>query len=73
VTRIAFDQTGIVTQLETKTLKDSTPVMVAKEVTPTEGQQLGFFEQMLGNVGRFNAAEGAGRTRSAINSPGGRR
>ena len=73
VTRIAFDQTGVVTQLETKTLKDSKFVSVAKEVTPTEGQQLGLFEQMLGNVGRFNAAEGANRTHPSSNSPGGRR
>ena len=71
VTRITFDQTGIVTHLENKTLKDSEQIQVAKEVTPTEGQQLGFFEQMLGNVGRFNAAESINQPHSTVNGPGG--
>ncbi len=72
VTRIAFDQSGLVTKVEAKTLKDAQGVEVAKEVTPTEGQQLGFVEQMLGNVGRFNAADSINRTHSTVNSPGGR-
>jgi outer membrane protein assembly factor BamE (lipoprotein component of BamABCDE complex) len=59
VTRITFDETGVVKHLETKTLKDSQQVAIAEETTPSEGQELGFFEQMLGNVGRFNAAQGS--------------
>ncbi len=57
VTRIVFDETGVVKKLEMRGLKDSQKVAIATETTATEGQQLGFFEQMLGNVGRFNASE----------------
>jgi outer membrane protein assembly factor BamE (lipoprotein component of BamABCDE complex) len=60
VTRITFDQTGLVTKVEKRHLKDSQQVAVAEEVTPTEGQQLGFFEQILGNVGRFNGGNTSG-------------
>lgn len=72
VTAVTFDPSGVVNKLEKKALKDSKQVAIAKEVTPSEGQQLGFFEQMLGNVGRFNASDNMNRTRSTINSPGGR-
>ena len=27
---------------------------MASQTTPTEGQKLGFFEQMISNLGRFN-------------------
>jgi outer membrane protein assembly factor BamE (lipoprotein component of BamABCDE complex) len=70
VTRIAFDPTGIVTKVEKRGLKDSQQVAVAEEITPTEGQELGFFEQILGNVGRFNPSDSAG---SRMRSPSGMR
>lgn len=67
VTSITFDAQGIVTNMHNYDKKDSTNVAIADEITPTEGQQLGFLEQILGNVGRFNdqdtnaAGRGAGR------------
>jgi outer membrane protein assembly factor BamE (lipoprotein component of BamABCDE complex) len=57
VTRIIFDNAGVVKSIDAKGLKDSQTIAIAKEITPSEGQELGFFEQILGNVGRFNASE----------------
>lgn len=55
VTRIVFDTNGLVREVNHYGLKDSRNVAVAKEITPTEGHELGFMEQILGNVGRFNS------------------
>jgi len=55
VTRIEFDTMGIVSKVETYTKKDGEDIRVASRTTPTEGHTLGFFEQLLGNIGRFNA------------------
>lgn len=59
VTRIQFDKDGKVTELKSYSLQDSKEVAVQKDYTPTEGQHLGFWEQMLGNVGKFNREEEA--------------
>jgi outer membrane protein assembly factor BamE (lipoprotein component of BamABCDE complex) len=54
VTEIAFDSSGVVSSLKEYSLKDSKDVEIATRTTPSEGQELGFFEQLLGNLGRFN-------------------
>lgn len=72
VTEIAFDGGGVVSSVKDYTLADGKKVDVVKRITPTEGQQLGFFEQILGNLGRFNK-EGSGTTgrHSSAGIPGG--
>ena len=55
VARITFNQAGTVSKIEDYNLQDSQDVSIAKRTTPTEGHTLGFFEQVLGNIGRFNA------------------
>ena len=60
VTEVAFDGSGIVTSVKEYTLADGKKVDMVTRVTPTEGQQLGFFEQILGNLGRFNKEGGSG-------------
>jgi outer membrane protein assembly factor BamE (lipoprotein component of BamABCDE complex) len=57
VTRIVFDNSGIVEKIEHYNAEDAQSVTLAEETTPTEGQKLGFVEQILGNVGRFNAGD----------------
>lgn len=57
VLRILFDEEGRVAEVKTYGLKDSAKFSVAEEMTPTEGQKLGLWEQMLGNLGRFNRDE----------------
>jgi outer membrane protein assembly factor BamE (lipoprotein component of BamABCDE complex) len=77
VTSITFDAQGVVSNIKGYGIKDSTQVAIAEEITPTEGQQLGFFEQILGNVGRFNtqdanaAGRGAGRAGAGGGGMGG--
>lgn len=51
---IAFDAQGVVTSVKQYSLADAKNFQIAKRYTPTEGQQLGFFEQIFANLGRFN-------------------
>lgn len=68
VTRIEFDDNGLVTKVDNFDKSNSEDIAIVKRETATEGHTLGFFEQMLGNIGRFNAPGGG------ANSPaGGRR
>jgi outer membrane protein assembly factor BamE (lipoprotein component of BamABCDE complex) len=57
VTRIIYDNSGIVQKVEHYDVTDAQAVALSEEATPTEGQELGFVEQILGNVGRFNAGD----------------
>lgn len=66
VIRITFNSAGVVSKVEGFDKADRKDVSIAKRTTPTEGHTLGFVEQVLGNVGRFNKAGdsspvGAGR------------
>ena len=60
VTAISFDQDKRVKDIARYALKDGKPVALVKRTTPTEGHELTFIEQMLGNLGRFNAPAGRG-------------
>jgi outer membrane protein assembly factor BamE (lipoprotein component of BamABCDE complex) len=51
---IAFDANDVVSSLKEYSLADSKNIEIAKRTTPAEGQQLGFFEQIVANLGRFN-------------------
>jgi outer membrane protein assembly factor BamE (lipoprotein component of BamABCDE complex) len=68
VARVTFDKAGIVSKVEGFTKDDAKKIAIAKRTTPTEGHTLGFVEQVLGNVGRFNKPAEPGST-----VPGGRR
>jgi outer membrane protein assembly factor BamE (lipoprotein component of BamABCDE complex) len=50
-----FDDTGLVSKVDTVDLADSVDVKVASRTTPTRGKELGFWEQLLGNVGQLPA------------------
>jgi outer membrane protein assembly factor BamE (lipoprotein component of BamABCDE complex) len=54
VIEIAFNANGVVSSLKQYSLKDSKEIQLASRTTPSEGQSLGFFEQILANLGRFN-------------------
>jgi outer membrane protein assembly factor BamE (lipoprotein component of BamABCDE complex) len=56
VTEIAFDSTGHVSKVSNYALADGEQIDIAKRTTPTEGHTMGFMEQILGNLGRFNHA-----------------
>ncbi len=54
VTRIQFDASGVVKEVTRFDGKDSRELALAEDITPTEGQEIGLWEQLLGNFGRFN-------------------
>jgi len=60
VIEIAFDSNGIVDTVKQYSLGDKKDIEIAKQITPTEGQSLGFFEQIFANLGRFNKDSGGG-------------
>lgn len=62
-----FDDEGVVTNMERLTLADGMDVKIASRTTPTRGKELGFWEQLVGNVGRLPAGVGEQQ------SPGGPR
>ena len=58
VVRLEFDGAGVVQKIEGFDEKDSKEVALVSRTTATEGHTLGFFEQILGNIGRFNSGAG---------------
>ncbi len=58
VTSIAFDTKGVVSKVDNYTIDNGQDFDLVKRTTPTEGHTLGFFEQILGNIGRFNRPGG---------------
>jgi outer membrane protein assembly factor BamE (lipoprotein component of BamABCDE complex) len=55
VTAISFDKDHVVSDISEYKKEDGKPVEMVSKTTPTEGHNLTFMEQMLGNLGRFNA------------------
>lgn len=54
VVAIDFDADGKVAGVRRYAMKDGKEVAMVDRVTPTKGKELGFLEQLFGNVGRFN-------------------
>jgi len=51
---VGFDEGGIVRNVQHLNLADSRPVDPSPRETPSAGKELGFVEQLLGNLGKFN-------------------
>lgn len=62
VTRIQFDEKGVVAKIDDYNKDNAPDFQIVKRETATEGHTLGFFEQMLGNIGRFNSPGGGAGT-----------
>ena len=55
VLAVVFDlATGTVSKVDSYGLDDGRLIQLVERQTPTRGKQLGFFEQLFGNVGRFS-------------------
>lgn len=68
---VSFDDADRVASTEVYTLKDGRPVNPVDRVTPTEGKDLTLLQQLLGNLGRFNASEaGVSTTGPGTGIPG---
>ncbi len=62
---LSFDQSGVLTGISHKSMKDSMPVQVVSRTTPSPGSEPSFMQMLLGNVGKFSpggAALGSGGT-----------
>ncbi len=60
VSAIRFDRDKRVVDVARYSKEEGKPIKLVSKTTPTEGQNLGFFEQMLGNIGRFNSPASRG-------------
>ncbi len=56
---VGFDEGGVVRDVQHLNLADSRPVDPSTRETPSAGKELGFVEQLLGNLGKFNSAGAA--------------
>lgn len=55
VTAITFDGNHTVSEIAEYKKEDGKPVEIVSKTTPTAGHKVTVLEQMLGNLGRFNA------------------
>jgi outer membrane protein assembly factor BamE (lipoprotein component of BamABCDE complex) len=61
VTVLTFDDKGVLRNVKRLNEEDSRPVDVVTRATPSPGSEASFMQQLLGNVGKFNAG-GLGST-----------
>lgn len=54
VVQITFDKTGMVQNLDVRDNQHNRDIMFVDRTTPTAGNEITFFEQIFGNLGRFN-------------------
>jgi len=54
VLAVNFDEEGLVAAIQHYDLEDRKIIKPVSRTTPTRGRELGFFEQLFGNIGRFN-------------------
>jgi outer membrane protein assembly factor BamE (lipoprotein component of BamABCDE complex) len=57
---LSFDDRGTLTAIKTVNRDDAIPVSVASRTTPSPGTEASFMQQLLGNIGKFNAAGTSG-------------
>ncbi len=50
---VSFDESGVVDDTRLYTLEDGRIIDPVDRVTPTEGREITFLQQLLGNLGRF--------------------
>ena len=52
---VNFDDRGIVKAVDHKLLPDGKEISPVARATPAPGRELSFLEQLIGNLGKFNA------------------
>ena len=60
VLEIKFDKNELVDNMTRYTLADARDVPIESRTTPARGKELGFLEQIFGNLGRFSGAGNQG-------------
>lgn len=56
IVMVAFDDSGVVQDVRNIDLAEAEKVDPVNDETPTRGRELGFWEQIFGNIGRFSGA-----------------
>ena len=56
---VRFDKKGVVKQIKKLDLSNGRDIEEVKRVTPTSGNEISFWDQLFGNLGRFNGGAGA--------------
>ena len=59
VVAVTFDDNWVVAEVRRYGDEDGRVIDLVTRTTATRGNELGFLEQLFGNIGRFNAPEGA--------------
>lgn len=54
---LRFDERGVVKEMSMLDATAGQDVELVDRSTPTSGREMGFLEQLLGNLGRFNAGQ----------------
>jgi outer membrane protein assembly factor BamE (lipoprotein component of BamABCDE complex) len=62
---ITFNQAGLLTGVQVAHKKNALPMTMLARTTPSPGGNASFMQQLLGNVGKFNAG-GAGAQTNAV-------
>lgn len=65
VTVLTFDERGTLRDIKKLGQEDGLTVAMVERKTPSPGSEASFMQQLLGNVGKFNASGGGGRTPGA--------
>lgn len=60
VMAVSFDEKGNVAELNYYDKSDIVDVSLSGDATPTRGRELGFLEQLFGNIGQVGALPGQG-------------
>lgn len=58
VVAVDFDKDGVVTGIRRRGLNDRVAVVPNPNATPAPGREFGFWQQLIGNFGRFSGTEG---------------
>jgi outer membrane protein assembly factor BamE (lipoprotein component of BamABCDE complex) len=66
---LTFDQAGVLRDITHRTQADAVPVEVVSRTTPSPGRELSFFQQLIGNVGKFSPAATDSQTAPAGGAP----
>ena len=69
--KITFNEAGTVSNIEMQDKSANRSFDVSEEVTETSGNEITFFQQIFGNLGKFNPASKQGGVRQGQNLPRG--
>ncbi|HZB92722.1 MAG TPA: outer membrane protein assembly factor BamE [Stellaceae bacterium] len=67
---IDFDKKGVVRDVRRRNLNDRVAVVPNPNATPAPGREFSFFQQLIGNFGRFSGSEAGGQSQPG-GGPGG--